>query len=237
MSLLTMIQETTDRLSLPTPSTIVGNSDPLVRTLLACANEEGRKLARRGPWQELEVEATFTTVEDQQFYDLETIAPGWDRQRNPTMWDRSGQNLVNGPITPAEMQTNIAYLPMNIYYEWRVIENKLQLYPPPAGDLTIAFEYITEYWCKSASGTLQESWQNDDDEGLLNEWIMSLGIEWRYNQKTGFVQQAAEQKQEYNTTVEKQVNQGVQGRAIDLGGHDLFRQRRVPWGNWSDYSV
>ena len=237
MSLLTMIQETADRLSLPRPSTVIGNTDPQVQTLLATANEEGRKLSRAGPWQELTVEATFTTVDQQTEYELETIAPGWDTQKNPTMWDRTGQNLINGPITPAEYQTDVAYLPMNIYFEWRVRQDNLVIYPPPSGGLEVAFEYATDRWCKNiTTGTLQDEWLDDTDVGLIPEWLMSLGIEWRFNQRTGFVEIAAGQRQEYESEVRRQISQGVQGRTLDLTGKDLFRQRRVPWGNWSDYA-
>ena len=236
MSLLTIIQEATDLLSLPRPDQVIGNADPQVQTLLAVANEEGRKLTRRGYWQQLETEVTFTTVLDQSEYELNTIAPGWDRQRNPTMWDRSGQNIISGPISPGEYQTNVAYLPMNVYYEWRVAGDKLVLYPPPAGDLTIGFEYVSDRWCTSNGGVLQDRWLADTDVPRLPEYLFPLGIEWRFNMRSGLADKWPEQKREYDREVAIQISQGVQMRAIDLGGQDLFRQRRVPWGNWTDYS-
>lgn len=236
MSLLTMIRDTTDRLSLPRLSTVVGNNNPQAQTLLALANEEGQKLTKAGYWQQLEKVSTFQTVDQQTLYSLDTIAPGWDRQRNPTFWDRTGQNLVNGPITPAEQQTNVAYLPMNVYYEWRAIGDQIEVYPPPAGDLEFSFEYVSDRFCKSSGGAEQDRWLADDDVGILPEYLMSLGIEWRWNQRTGIVDLWPLQKQEYDRLAKVEASAGVQGRAIDLGGQDLFRQRRVPWGDWMDYS-
>ena len=216
MSLLSMIQETAVRLSLNPPNTVIGNQTPQAQRLLAIANEEGRKLALAGFWQELEKESVFVTVDQQQFYPIEDVAPGWNRQRNPTFWDRTGQNLINGPITPAEMQTNIAYLPMNVYYEWRAIGDNYQFYPPPSGDLTFSCEYVSDRWCKSSGGTEQSQWLADDDVGILPEDIMSLGIEWRWNQRTG-LQKWPAQKAEYDRLVKIKVSAGVQGRVLDLG--------------------
>ena len=235
MSLLQIIQDATDLLGLPKPDQVIGNSDPTVQTLLAVANTEGEDLARRGPWQQLEVLAEFTTVDQQTLYNIETVAPGWNAQRNPTMWDNTQQNLVNGPLTPAEMQTNKAYLPMNVYFEWRIAADKLEIYPPPSGGLEFTFEYITRYWCKSDGGTLQERWKEDTDVGQIPEFLMRLGIEWRYNQRVGLDSKWPEQKRIYDSMVVSEINSGVQGRPLDLAGRDLWRQRRVPWGSWPEY--
>lgn len=241
MSLLTIIQDATDLLGLPTPNQVIGNEESDVRTLLTIANFEGDDLSRRGPWQQLETEAIFNTnlgTPNGQYteFDLDAIAPGWDINRNPTFWDRSGQNLVNGPITPSEAQTNAAYLPLNIYYEWRFIGNKLSVYPNTAPDLTFAFEYQSKNWCQSEGGTLQSRWASDTDTARLPEFLFTLGIEWRYNQRKGFGNKWPAQKQTYDSLVMSQINAGVQGRPIDLSGQHTFRQRRVPWGDWPDYT-
>ncbi|HEY5412903.1 MAG TPA: hypothetical protein VIJ94_19475, partial [Caulobacteraceae bacterium] len=62
MSLLTIIQAVSGRLSLPQPSAVAGSADKQVVQLLALANEEGASLARRHPWQALLEEQTFATT-------------------------------------------------------------------------------------------------------------------------------------------------------------------------------
>ncbi len=66
MSLLTVIQDACNELSLPVPSTVIGNTDPQVRQLLALANLEGQTfLQLQGPWggwPELNTTYTFNLV-------------------------------------------------------------------------------------------------------------------------------------------------------------------------------
>ena len=62
MSLLTIIQDTTDRLGIIRPSSVVGSSDPQVRQLLALAQQEGKELSRRHNWTALINEKTFTAA-------------------------------------------------------------------------------------------------------------------------------------------------------------------------------
>ena len=62
MSLLSIVQAVSGRLSLPQPSAVVGSTDKQVIQLYALANEEGASLARRHPWLALMEEQSFTTV-------------------------------------------------------------------------------------------------------------------------------------------------------------------------------
>jgi hypothetical protein len=66
MSLLTVIQDACNELSLPVPTTVIGNADPQVQQLLALANLEGQTfLQLQGPWggwPELNTVYTFNLV-------------------------------------------------------------------------------------------------------------------------------------------------------------------------------
>lgn len=66
MSLLTIIQDACSELSLPVPTTIIGNTDPTVSQLLALSNSEGQEFCKlQGPWggwPELNKTYTFNLV-------------------------------------------------------------------------------------------------------------------------------------------------------------------------------
>ena len=66
MSLLTVIQDACNELSLPSPAMVIGNTDPQVQQLLALANLEGQTfLQLQGPWggwPELNTTYTFNLV-------------------------------------------------------------------------------------------------------------------------------------------------------------------------------
>ena len=68
MSLLTLVQSATPKIGIPKPNTVISNADPQVETLLALANEEGEILARRGHWERLIKEKTFTSVDGMNVY-------------------------------------------------------------------------------------------------------------------------------------------------------------------------
>jgi len=66
MSLLTVIQDCCNEISLPVPSTVINNPDPQVKQLLALANLEGQTFSQlQGPWggwPELNTTYTFNLV-------------------------------------------------------------------------------------------------------------------------------------------------------------------------------
>ena len=66
MSLLTVVQDACNELSLPAPNSVIGNNDPQVQQLLALANLEGQTfLQLQGPWggwPELNTVYTFNLV-------------------------------------------------------------------------------------------------------------------------------------------------------------------------------
>jgi len=66
MSLLTIIQDVCNELTLPVPNTVIGNSDQQTAQLLALSNREGQEFVKiRGPWSgwpELNKVYTFNMV-------------------------------------------------------------------------------------------------------------------------------------------------------------------------------
>jgi hypothetical protein len=73
MTLLTICQNIADASPVDKPTLIVGSTDGTARLLLSCAQNAGKYLARRKGkqhWLELVNEYTFSTVADQEDYDL-----------------------------------------------------------------------------------------------------------------------------------------------------------------------
>ena len=100
MNLLALIRAACAELSLPPPSGVVGNADPLVTQMLAIANSEGRDLARLYGWQALTREATFTTVAAESQGTLAAIVGALQALRyivNATIWDRTSGEPIRGP--------------------------------------------------------------------------------------------------------------------------------------------
>lgn len=104
MSLLSIISDPEEGAAvlcgLPSPSVIIGSTDPNVPTLLRLANQEGRELARRHDWQALLVDYTVDTVAAE----LQTSLPA-DYERltpYPELWNRSISQMYCGPTSPRD---------------------------------------------------------------------------------------------------------------------------------------
>ena len=232
MTLLTMIQDVTDLVGIPRPSTVIGSNDDSVRTLLAFANREGRTLVKRTIWQETVKEAIHTTVAAEEQGLLETIAPGFNWGVGRTLWNRSNQEPVNGPLTPQQWQYEKARLGTGPYFEFRIKQRKLYFYPAPAAGQTVAFEYASRYFCESASGEAQDVWEADTDVGILPEDTMIKGIHWRYLQSKGL--DYAEAFREYEIDVAQRIARNGGKPILYLDGCPTPAPGlNIPDGSWN----
>ena len=231
MTLLTICQDAADRVGLPQPSQIIGNGDLNVRRLLAAANQEGIALSRRNDWQETQRMASFVTVSGQDKYPIESAAPNYGRSIEKTYWDQSLQRMVIGPTSPQTWMRVTTWRTTSVTFRYRIREGNVELFPTPGGAEEIRFEYITDTWCRSAGGTEQSRWLADDDTGILDEYLIGLGVEWRWLQINR--RQYADLKKTYDDEVNKAA--GRSGDAPDLQlaqGDYVLSPGYVPDGNW-----
>jgi hypothetical protein len=195
MTLLSIIQDAAVNIALSKPTSIVGNSEPQVIELLAALNSEGKHLVRdTPPLPQLQKQASFTTVAAEMQGALTDIAPDFGYAVRNTVWDRSKTWPLTGPLSPQEWQYVKARLVSGPFYQYRIMidpatnKNSLYLYPtPPAGE-TFYFEYVSKHFVASSdlSTTYAQFGANDFDVGLIDEYLLQLGVEWRYLRTKGF---------------------------------------------------
>lgn len=233
MSLLTLIQDAADLVGTPRPTAVVSSTDTAVRQLLALANREGISLHQRHDWTVLQKTATFTTVAAEEQDEVADIAADFDRMANESIWNRSQQERVGGPLSPIDWQLLQAATVSGPYQDFRFSEGKLFLYPaPPAGE-TVAFDYVSKNWCQSASGTGQSRWASDDDTGVLSEELMQTGIVWRWKQQKGF--DYAEDFRTYELEVSNAIARDGARRVLkmDEDAYEYYPTIRAPVGSWT----
>lgn len=185
MSLLTIVQNAAMAIGLPSPTSVAGNVDQSTQTLKSFADREGVELSRRYQWEALVLEATHTTLAAENQGVLTTIASGIDYIIQGTMYDRTLQREVRPYEGPQAWQFDQARTSTGPYYRYRVRGGSLLFYPAPTAGNTVAFEYKSRNFCASSGGTGQASWAADDDVGVLDEEIMTLGVIWRFLQAKG----------------------------------------------------
>jgi hypothetical protein len=233
MSLLTIVQDACDLCGIARPTVVFGASDTQARQLLGLAKVEGKSLAQRHRWQALTTEATFTTLAAEEQGALESIAPGFSWWIDQSLWNRTTQLAVGGPISPQDWQMQKAQSYSGPYYNFRHKAGKLFMYPAPTAGETLAFEYGSRFWCKSSGGTGQETWLADSDTGILSEHLMTLGLRWRYLQMQGL--DYGEAFRAYEMEVNNAIGRDGAHRVLSMDEERLSPRGGVmaPAGGWT----
>ncbi len=214
MSLLTMIQQALKEIGeFEVPATIISNTNPTATQFLALAQREGRELSRRHHWQALVTEKTQTLTNGTEGYDL----PSDTRfVVHATYHDRTNRYPMQGPLNASDWQflkAEAATGSRNRFFRTR--GDQILIYPTPTAADTIAYEYVSDQYCESASGTAQNAWAADTDVGKLDEELMEAGLIWRFLQAKGLP--AERQRGEYETLVTRAIARDGSKPTLQMG--------------------
>ena len=182
-----MCQNVADFTGFERPVTVVDNTDPIARQLLALAQREGKQLMRMSDWAILKKEHTFSTSSGTAAYALPS---DFDRLVLETSYNRSDNDILTGPISSAEYQLvnhGMATTGTTEKFRLKAASNtlKFELDPTPSSTQTIGFEYVSNQFCQSSGGSGQAAWAADTDTGILDETTMEMGITWRFKSSHG----------------------------------------------------
>ena len=231
MSLLTLVNEAQALLNLPITSTIVTNTGEAQKQLLRIATQEGRALARKHPWQVLLTERTFTTVATE-IQSGETLPSDLGWIVDETLYNRTTTEPVYGPLSPRVWQEQKALGTSLTWSQYRLRANSFYFLPAPSASQTIAYEYVSKFWCETSGGTDLEKWAADTDVGRLDEYLMTLGIVWRWNKAKGHAYD--DDREEYDRQVELAIGRDGTRKTLSVTGPRRFGLGgRVPDGSWS----
>jgi len=216
MSLLSIISNACDRLSLTRPTVVATSTDQLIRQLFGLANAEGPALAKRGDWQALTAEWTFITVAQAQQTntpippDLRKFIPG-------SFFNRTTVRQLVGPVTPQQWELFQARpAAAYVYLAFLERQGEFLITPvPPAGE-TIAYQYISTNWAMSSAGQGKTSFTSDDDTSFLDEELITLGIQWRFKQAKGL--DYGEDLTNYERAVSSALGEDGGASILNIGG-------------------
>lgn len=233
-SLLALVQDVCDRIGIQQPTSLVGSTDPQSRMLLRLMGQEGVELARRHNWQAITKETTFSTVASTEGY---TIPTDFDRMVEGSMFNRTMNRPVAGPLTPQRWQQLKSLLTASVWDAYRIRGSQILMMPTPTGVSTIAYEYVSKYWCGASGDTAptQAAWADDTNITFLDEELMKLGLTWRFLRARGLDYSEAFRLYEDMFAARKSEDGSMS--ILDLGGgggegsgvFDPFTQD----GNWT----
>ena len=223
-TLLQIVADAADECGIsPTPVTVINNTDDNIRRLLQMSNRQGRDLAESADWTVLQRLHTITTTASDGEYDL---PDDYSRLIGETVWDRTGQRPMSGPVDPQHWQTlkSSTLGGSNIYEKFRIYRastgtgRSVYIHPVPAvSSETRVFEYVSTYWCASSGGTLQDAWAADSDVSILDRDLMTLGLIVRFKRSIGM--DFTSEAQEYEDIFSRKKGQDRPSPAVSLNSH------------------
>lgn len=143
-----------------------------------------------------------------------------------TLWDRTRFWQMRGAMSPQEWQL-FKSSPMgkaSMERRWRVRNAsnaaagsglKFSIDPTVMDNgSTLVYEYVSNAWCQSVGGTLQTQWVADTDTAILDEYLITLGVEWRVLERLGLAFDA--ELAEYEIEVDKAIARDSGSTTLDM---------------------
>lgn len=235
MNLLAIVQEFCGRTSLPVPTYVIGNTDDQVVQLKGLVNEVMEDLVTRHAWQNCVKEATFTTQAQEDQGLITTIAPdGYLWILEDTIYNRSQQLPVFGPLGAANWQRRKAQAYAGAYSNYRIRGNRLILNPVPTAGHTCAFEYASSNCLLAADGTTYRSvFTADDDTFLLDHRLLLKGLRWKWKSEKGL--DYSQEFDDYELLVNNMKGRDGTKAALSMDGgcRSASPGIIVPSGSWN----
>ena len=211
-----MCQNVADFPGFERPTSVISNTDPIARQLLALAQREGKQLMRVSDWAILKKEHTFSTSNGTAAYALPS---DFDRLVLETSYNRSDNDILTGPISSSEYQLvnhGMATTGTTEKFRLKAASNalKIELDPTQSSTQTIGFEYVSTQFCQSSGGSGQAVWTADTDTGILDETTMEMGITWRFKAAHGL--EYGEDYKQYQLEVRQAVARNGSSPVLQL---------------------
>ena len=235
MAVLEVIQNFCRRTGIPRPSTVTGSTDSQILQAMALLEEEGNDLARRHDWQGLTFEASHTTIAAEDQGAIATIASnGYRNIRNETIWDRTNNLPVCGPLNDKDWQAIKGMAATGARYRYRIRGGRLLITPTPTAGYSWYFEYTSKNWILGADGTTYKQYFTlDTDTLLLPDDLLLMGLRWRWKKEKGL--DYAEDFRSYEAQVMDAMGHDGGRKPVsmdqktEMSGPAVF----VPAGNWA----
>jgi hypothetical protein len=156
----------------------------------------------------------------------------FDRFVPNSFFNRSTRRPMTGPITPRQHQW-IQAQPVysTVYLAFIERTGQFLIDPTPVAGNTIAYEYVSNQWAKSAGGLGQTGYLADTDLAFLDEELIALGLRWRFLRAKGL--DYAEEMATYEREVERAQARDGGSTALTLAPQPIDPNRvNIPDGNF-----
>ena len=234
MALLQVVQYFCGRVNIPVPATVTGSTDAQIQQVMRILEEEGNDLASRHSWQGLTLEASHTSLAQEDQGAITALATnGFRYIKNGSICDRTDQTKIIGPLSDQEWQSAKAMAPTGPDYRFRIRGNKMLIIPVPTAGKSWYFEYVSKNWILGADGTsYRQYFTFDTDTIILPEELVLAGLKWRWKKEKGF--DYAEDMRTYELQVKDAMGRDGGRKVLNMNAceGDAMPGVFVPQGSW-----
>lgn len=113
----------------------------------------------------------------------------FDRQVDRTHFDKSKRWEMLGPETGQQWQwLKSSYISTGPRIRYRIMADKFQIWPLPATEDYLGFEYVSSYWVTATGGSAptKTAFSVDTDTCVFPDRLMVLGVKLKYFEIKGF---------------------------------------------------
>lgn len=215
MSLLSMISNAMVRQGQVAPSKAIGSSDTGVIQRIALLQDIGDELAERVSWQALN---TAGQIVCDGVTTLFALPAGWGGMSEGETFQSTLYPTmpVPGPVTNEQMAALKAFPVAPIQPVWRVIDGQFEFFPTPAAGEVYTYNYYSSAWIKTAGGATSTVWTADTDVSLIDEKVLTSGLEWRWLKSKGL--DYAEEFRRYEMRIARADGRDDDGRVVNMSG-------------------
>ena len=225
MTLLTIAQNILEETKDSTiPSTIINNSQPSAKQVLAALKKAIVDVSRAKDWEELQKEHSFNSVASTEAYALPS---DYDRITNETFWNITHQRPLIGSNTAKEWRvlqnSTVSGATVNDYY--RIRGGEMLLFPIPTSVESFIYEYQSNLIVEDSGGTGQTGWLADSDVPVVDSYILQLNGTWRLLKMQG--RPYAEEQRDYELALADRMGNDGGRKAITHYPMITFRRSRI----------
>lgn len=222
-TLLSLVQEVSERVGFTAPTAAFSSSDAAVARLVRLSNVVGRHMVKEGglygSFTGLQRLHSFSTVDGTAEYALPS---DFDRMVPWTAWNRSNTESLFGAISAQEweeIKSGVAGSD-SFHQRFRIVRSTtstsrvVTIDPTPSSAQTLVYWYVSSNWCQSSGGTAQSEWAADTDTFLLDRDLMASGLIYRWKESIGDDFSVA--YNEHREIVDRELAQQRPARALSL---------------------
>ncbi|MEI2296787.1 phage adaptor protein [Ensifer sp. MJa1] len=175
MTLLSVINEVCDIVSLDRFESIYGSNDPNAETMVALAQEAGEEIARRSDWRRLLKQQVAIISPMTLPADYQRMTPG-------------------GAVRTA---SGTCFRPIANSSQWAIVDGTASaqpyfflrasqiLFSPAAAGVGAVVDYVSKNWVLGDPYEERDTLKADDDGTVFPERLLCKGILWRWKRQKG----------------------------------------------------